>query len=62
MVLTNSLKNHLRVMKSADKYLILFKGVVCLMAAVQTAFFSIFDYLPSPPYSGLVIITKLQHL
>ena len=47
-------------MKSADQCLILFKGVVCLMAAVQTAFFSIFDYLPSPPYSGLVIITKLQ--
>ena len=30
------------------------------MAAVQTACFSIFDYLPSPPhgYSGLVIITN----
>ena len=47
-------------MKSADQYLTLFKGAVCLMAAVQTACFSIFDYLPSPPYSGLVIITKLQ--
>ena len=49
-------------MKSADQYLILFKGAVCLMAAVQTACFSIFDYPPSPPhrYSGLVIITKLQ--
>ena len=49
-------------MKSADQYLILFKGAVCLMAAVQTACFSILDYLPSPPhgYSGLVIIRKLQ--
>ena len=49
-------------MKSADQCLILFKGAVCLTAAVQTACFSIFDYLPSPPhgYSGLVIITKLQ--
>ena len=49
-------------MKSADQYLILFKGAVCVMAAVQTACFSIFDYLPLPPlrYSGLVIITKLQ--
>ena len=45
-------------MKSADQYLILFKGAVCL----QTACFSILDYLPSPPhgYSGLVIVTKLQ--
>ena len=43
-------------MKSAGQYLTLFKGAVCLMAAVQTACFSIFDYLPSPPYgySGLV--------
>ena len=47
-------------MKSADQCLILFKGAVCLMAAVQTACFSIFDYLPSPPhgYSDLVIITN----
>ena len=41
-------------MKSADQYLSLFKGAVCVMAAVQTACFSIFDYLPLPPrrYSG----------
>ena len=41
-------------MKSADQYLILFKGAVCVMAAVQTAWFSTFNYLPLPPrrYSG----------
>ena len=38
----------LRVTKSGQ-YLILFKGAVCVMAAVQTAWFIIFDYLPLPP-------------